>query len=219
MSLLGNILGGLAGGAVGFLTGGPAGAVAGAVTGSGILRGGGGGGVTRQPSPGFGGGQFGGMGGTGTGFNFPINIQPAPSDGGFGGSGAGGSFGPPPFPPPSNGAMLPGAKTGGVMPNSIVAARQVHTVTKPVPGMVTVTLPFAIGAFQAGEKVQMLREFAIRHRLWKPKKKPVLTAGDVATVRKADRVQNKLVRLTRKHTDFNCVSKVSAARKRAKASC
>lgn len=140
--------------------------------------------------------------------------------GGFGGGGAGGSWGdgngpndnPPPFPAPGFPMPAPGG-SGSCTPApygmglSIVESPTYEARVASRPGYVTVTLPFAIGSYGCGQKVQMLKEVARKFGLWKPRAKPVLTAGDMKALRKAERVENKLKTLTTRHTDFRVVKK------------
>ena len=129
--------------------------------------------------------------------------------GGFGGAGAGGTFGA----LPTGGVTRAGVDLSSV---AIAMAPTMRTVVMPRPGFVTVTLPFQAFGFPAGSKVQMLKEVAVKLRLHKRKRKPLLSAGDLDALRRAARVERKLVGLTNKHTDFRCVSKATRARTRAR---
>lgn len=127
----------------------------------------------------------------------------APGGGGrFGGSGAGGSFGPnlPVVPAPRSGgngaSVVRGLDTSMI---SIASAPELQTVARRVPGKVTVTLPYPAFGFPAGARVQVLKPIASKLGLYRSRPKPLLTAGDVKTLRKADRIEQKLVRTTRKH--------------------
>ena len=94
----------------------------------------------------------------------------------------------------------------------IAQAPLMRTCVAHRPGFVTVTLPWQAFGFAAGAKVQMIREIAIKLGLHKRTRKPLLSAGDLDALRKADRVSRKLVGLTSKHTDFKCVSKGTRGR-------
>lgn len=131
--------------------------------------------------------------------------------GGFGGAGAGATFGP--AIRPAGGVTRAGIDLSTV---TIAMAPLMRTVVMPRPGFVTVTLPFQAFGFPAGSKVQMLKEVAVKLRLHKRKRKPLLSAGDLDALRRAARVERKLVGLTNKHTDFRCVSKATRARTRAR---
>lgn len=151
------------------------------------------GGLSTIPCPGggFGGGGAGGSWGTGNGST--DNPPPLPAPGGF------------PMPAPGGGGSCSPAPYG--MGLSIVEAPTYEARVASRPGYVTVTLPFAIGSYACGQKVQMLKEVARKFGLWKPRAKPVLTAGDMKALRKAERVENKLKTLTTRHTDFRVVKK------------
>lgn len=132
-----------------------------------------------------------------------------PGGGGdFGGGGAGGDWGPPPplpAPPGSTGGTCSPMPYG--MGVSIVETPVYNTVAARKPGYVTVTLPFAVGGYQCGQKVHMLKEVAQKFGLYKPRRRPVLTYADLKCVRKAERVENKLKALTTRHTDYRVVKK------------
>lgn len=206
---LGGILGTIGktvlGGAAGFLTGGPAGAVIGGIGASGLLGGGG----SRQRGtpgqtigyPGIGGGQFGGA-------------APGPfvdfggAGGMFGGAGAGVSYGPPMLPaPPAQGT---GGKypmtVGGCAPGQLIMPLQMTTRAARIPGYVTVTMPASCGPQVAGQKFHVEKNYARKMGWYTPPRKPLLTASDGRILQKADRLEKKLVRLTRKYTDNSVVS-------------
>lgn len=124
--------------------------------------------------------------------------------GDFGGGGAGGDWNPPA--PPTGG----GTGSCGVGPFGSVSIVEKPTyvgVAQKRKGYVTVTLPYAVGGYSCGERVQMLRELAIKFGLYKPRRRPVLTYADMKCIRKAERVENKLKTLTTRHTDYRVVKK------------
>lgn len=133
----------------------------------------------------------------------------------MGGGGAGGTFPPVRGVPTRGGAVVRGVDLSSV---AIAQAPQMRTVVMPMPGFVTVTLPWQAFGFAAGAKIQLLKSVAVKLGLHKRTPKPMLTAGDLKTLRKADRLERKLVGLTNKHTDFRCVSKATRARATAAAS-
>lgn len=153
------------------------------------------------------------------GYSFTQAMQIAYNEfqghGGPTGGGTGDNLPPPPPFPGGGLGPLDGTKTGG---NGLPVAQfpgmaivETPTMTQRVmrrPGYVTVTLPISIGGFSRGMKVQMLKSVARQFGLWKPRQKPALTASDVRALRKAERVENKLVGLTKRHTDFSVKKKV-----------
>lgn len=125
--------------------------------------------------------------------------------GDFGGGGAGGSFGPPMPPVPASGGSCATAPYG--MGLSIVETPTYNAVAARRPGYVTVTLPFAVGGYSCGQRVQMLKEVAQKFGLYKSRRRPVLTYADMKCLRKAERVESKLKTLTTRHTDYRVVKK------------
>lgn len=136
--------------------------------------------------------------------------------GGFGGAGAGGRFGPPARGLPAAGGVT--VRGIDVSSGAVAMVPATRTVVMPRPGFVTVTLPIQMFGFAAGSKIQMMKEIAVKFGLWKRPRKPLLSAGDLDALRRATRVERKLVGLTDRHTDFKCVSKASRARASARVS-
>lgn len=118
-------------------------------------------------------------------------------------------IGPPPLPEPLPGGYMPSAPydpSSALLGPAITAPRYVQRV-QPQSGYVTVTMPWTIGAAQAGTKWQMRKDAARALGLWHRKPRPLFTAGDAKTLRKADRLEKKLTRLTSRHTDYRCIKK------------
>lgn len=137
----------------------------------------------------------------------PVTDPGAPWGGGggdFGGGGAGGSFGPPQLPPATGGTCATAPYGMGI---SIVETPTYKAVSERRPGYVTVTLPFAVGGYPCGSRVQMLKEVAVKFGLYKSRRRPVLTYADMKCIRKAERVETKLKNLTTRHTDYRVVKK------------
>lgn len=196
------------GAAAGFIGGGPAGAAAGGLAALARSLGGGGGargGTNTIPAP----GPIGGFGG----LNLPVGFGGRGGFGGFGGAGAGGDFGPPAFGPA---VPLPGVATGGLDlcgPMASMIPLQMTARAMQIPGYVVVTLPASCGG-AAGQKVHVLKEVARKMGWWRPTPRALLTAGDAKCLRRSRTLENKLVRLTKRHTKY----KVSVGGTRARRS-
>lgn len=109
-------------------------------------------------------------------------------------------------------SMLGGNGNGALaqlgIPNKIVMPAQQKVIADAPPGFVIVTAP-------SGQKFAVEKEFAKRNKLWKPRKKPPISAGDWQKLKTANRVKNKAKKIA-ETADFTCRTKAQEARRRAK---
>lgn len=110
----------------------------------------------------------------------------------------------------SNGAGVP-ASLDQLIGSMVSTPIQTVTNRAPYPNQVVVTL-------RNGSKLAMDKGLARSLKLWKPRRKPPISAGDWNKLRVAERVKKKAKKIA-ETADFSCETKAAKARRLAKKKC